>query len=120
VREQTRLEFEQELLARCEPGDAQTAQATLCKRFRTYTPELFRFVSDPVVPATNNAAERALRPLVVARKISGGTRSRQGSQTRMILQSLIAIWDLRGQDPLANLLDLLRAHHAGHSKLAPV
>ncbi len=92
----------------------------MCKRFAAHAPELFRFVSDPAVPATNNAAERALRPLVVDRKISGGTRSRHGSQTQMILRSLITAWDLHGQDPLTNLLDLLRAHNSDHIKLAPV
>ncbi|MBA2391425.1 MAG: transposase [Ktedonobacteraceae bacterium] len=37
-------------------------------------PELFVFVAVPGVPAHTNLAERNVRPLVVARKISGGTR----------------------------------------------
>ena len=32
-------------------------------------------------PATNNAAERSVRPVVIQRKISGGTRSAQGTTT---------------------------------------
>lgn len=120
AREASRHRFEQELLALCQGADEPAAQSTLCNRFMNYLPELFRFVSDPAVPATNNAAERALRPLVVARKISGGTRSSQGSTTRMILQSLIATWDVREQDPVTNLLTMLRAHHDKQSKLAPV
>jgi len=39
------------------------------------------------VPSTNNAAERSLRHLVVARKISGGARSPWGTATRMMLAS---------------------------------
>jgi len=35
--------------------------ATLAKRLRKYLPEFFTFVRDPLVPATNNAAERSLR-----------------------------------------------------------
>ena len=35
---------------------------------------LFRFVIDPEVEPTNNRAERALRPSVIYRKVSGGTR----------------------------------------------
>ena len=35
-------------------------------------------------------AERAIRPLVIARKISGGTRSERGSNTRMALHTLFA------------------------------
>src|SRR3990172_10900325 len=43
--------------------------------------------TDPRVPSDNNAAERSLRPLVVSRKISGGTRSHAGSDTKMTLAS---------------------------------
>ena len=109
--------YEAALLALCpeQPGNA--LQATLCTRIARYLPELFRFVADPIVPATNNAAERALRPLVVARKVSGGSRSAQGSKTRMILHSLCATWDLQGRDPVAALLDLLQHPHP---KLASV
>ena len=44
---------------------------------------------------------RALRPLVIARKVPGGTRSPQGSTTRMILISLLHTALVRGLDPLA-------------------
>lgn len=108
-RERVRLRFEAETLALCRAGPVGAPQTALCQRVERYHPELFTFVADPAVPPTNNLAERALRPLVVGRKISGGTRSAQGSRTRMILQSMIATWDLRGHDPLAELLALLRA-----------
>lgn len=86
-------------------------------RCQSGRPELFRFVADPAVPTTNNAAERALRPLVVARKVSGGTRSAQGSRTRMILQSLVATRELRGQNPLTPLQTLLQAPRPLEPKL---
>ena len=73
--------------------------ATLATRLRTHLSELFTFVRDPAVAPTNNAAERSLRPLVIARKVSGGTRSATGSRTRMILYSLCATAKLQGQDP---------------------
>jgi transposase len=123
ARAAAQLGFERELLAVCRAQAAQAAQAphaALCQRVERYHPELFTFVADPAVPPTNNAAERALRPLVIARKISGGTRSAQGSQTRMVLQSLVATWDLRGQDPVAALLALLRAPRPTGPALAPV
>ena len=50
------------------------------------------FVSDPAVPSDNNAAERSLRHLVTSRKISGGTRSGQGADSKMTLA-----WHLAGQ-----------------------
>ena len=105
-------------LCRAQPATAR--QATLCNRVERYLPELFMFVADPAVPATNNAAERALRPLVIARKISGGTRSAQGSRTRMILQSLVDTWEVRGQDPMAAVQALLQAPRGCNQKLAPV
>ena len=37
------------------------------------------FVNDPRVPPTNNLAERALRPLVVVRKVTFGSRSKSGA-----------------------------------------
>jgi transposase len=52
-------------------------------------------LAQPEVPATNNQAERSLRPAVIARKISGGTRSEKGSKTQTSLMSLFGTWTLR-------------------------
>jgi len=49
---------------------------------------LFEFVKNPYVDGTNNMAERAMRPPVVARKISGGNRSQKGSENYEILLSV--------------------------------
>lgn len=73
---------------------------TLAKRLLRHQNELFQFVSHPLVPADNNLAERALRPLVVQRKISGGSRSEVGSKTRMQLASLFETWQARKLNPL--------------------
>ena len=40
---------------------------------------MFVFSAAPQVPADNNGAERSLPDLVVSRKISGGTRSAEGT-----------------------------------------
>lgn len=94
--------YEQQLLLLCpETLAADRPEATLVKRIRRYRQELFTFVRDPAVPPTNNAAERSLRSLVIARKVSGGTRSAQGSRTRMVLASLAATARLRLLDPAA-------------------
>lgn len=79
----------------------------LGKRLLRHEGELFEFVRQEGVGATNNAAERAIRPLAVARKISGGTRSAAGSATRMRLQTLFRTWENQGRDPLATCLALL-------------
>lgn len=46
------------------------------------------FVDDPRVPPTNNLAERALRPLVVLRKLTFGSRSREGAERMAELMSV--------------------------------
>jgi transposase len=85
--------FEQQLWQLCQPYVGTLApQHTLCERVERFLPELFVFVAVPGVPAHNNLAERSVRPLVVARKISGGTRSPKGSETRMGLASLFGTW----------------------------
>lgn len=101
--------FEQRLLALCEPfaTDAQAPQRRLCARIQRHLQELFVFVLDPQVPADNNAAERSLRPLVISRKISGGSRSPTGSATRMTLASLFSTWAARGLDLHSSCRQLL-------------
>lgn len=82
-------------------------QAGLAERLLRFEPELFTFVEHPFVPSDNNAAERAIRPAVIARKISGGTRSKKGSDTRAVLMSLFATWQARGLDPLQACAQML-------------
>ncbi len=82
------------------------AQA-LCKRLLRHDVELFQFVRQAGLAADNNLAERSVRPLVIARKVSGGTRSEQGSATRMTLQTLFATWSAQGADALVQCLSML-------------
>ena len=72
---------------------------------------LFEFVLNPEVEGTNNRAERALRPMVVARKISGGSRSWRGGKVFEILASVVQTLRLRGQG--------LVRHGPGHLGLVP-
>ena len=76
-RQRVQQQLERKLLAQCRPyaQDPAAAQGNLCRRIERHIKELFVFVAAPGVPSDNNAAERSLRPLVVSRKISGGTRS---------------------------------------------
>jgi transposase len=79
----------------------------MAKRLLRHIDELYQFVLYPYVPADNNLAERALRPVVVQRKISGGTRSRDGSETRLGLASLFGTWQARNLNPYHEFLALL-------------
>lgn len=81
----------------------------LAKRLLRHQDELFVFVLVPGVSADNNLAERSLRPLVIARKISGGSRSPTGSQTCMTLTSLFQTWSAHGLNPLVECRRLLQS-----------
>lgn len=97
--------FEQELWQVCAPyAHTSSPLHTLCERIERFLPELFVFVARPEVPAHNNLAERSVRPLVIARKISGGSRSPQGSDTRMDFFSLFGTWAAQGLNPFFQCL----------------
>src|SRR6266487_1224557 len=105
--------FEQELWQVCAPYAHTTSPLhTLCERVERFLPELFVFVARPEIPAHNNLAERSVRPLVIARKISGGTRSPQGSDTRIGLFSLFGTWAAQGLNPFLQCLTVLSHHHS--------
>jgi transposase len=50
------------------------------------------------VPADNNRAERELRPLVIARKISFGSQSNAGARTREVLMTVLHTLKKRTSD----------------------
>jgi transposase len=101
TRRRAQQRWEQHLLALCRPylDDPIAVQGRLCRRIQRHLPELFMFVAEPDVPPDNNAAERSLRHLVTSRKISGGSRSDQGTDTKMVTASLFGTWRARGLDP---------------------
>ena len=65
--------------------------------------DLFRFVLDPRIPSTNNAAERGLREIVVHRKIRGSIRSKNTMRWLGNLFSCVTTWQQRGIDHLAEI-----------------
>lgn len=70
--------------------EARPDHPKIAKRLRKRKRHLFTFLRHRGVDATNNAAERALRPAVVARKISCGNRTEQGKNTWQVLASIAA------------------------------
>lgn len=72
---------------------------------------LFEFVKNPFVDGTNNAAERALRPAVIARKIMGGNRSEKGSHDYEILMSVIQTLRKNGKNLIEHGSEILVTSH---------
>jgi hypothetical protein len=79
------------------------------KRMRKFKKELTAFLLDKNLEGTNNIAERAIRPLVVARKITGGSRSEKGADAFATLASLLRTADQQGKNTLATIKSLLIA-----------
>lgn len=85
------------------PADAQR----LADRLKRHWDEWFTFLSYPEVKPDNNDAERALRPIVVHRKVSGGARSDWGAKLVAQMFSLLETVRLQGGDAITSLCELL-------------
>lgn len=90
----------QRLLAARREGAVEEAVAN---RLRKQQDHLFTFLDHDGVDATNNLAERQLRPAVIARKLSAGNKTERGARTWEILASFAATYAQRH----ASFLDLL-------------
>jgi transposase len=64
--------------------------ARFAKRLRKHRPHILRFLYVDELDATNNLAERQLRPAVITRKTNGCNRTKEGAQTHAILGSVLA------------------------------
>ena len=68
----------------------QPAEEKVRMRLWKQRDHLFTFLERAEVPATNNLAERQLRPAVIARKISCGNKTEKGAAAWQVLASLAA------------------------------
>ncbi len=64
---------------------------------------LYRWAEDRQIPADNNLAERDLRPTVIARKVSFGSQSEAGANTRSILMTVLHTLKKQNLDPCPTL-----------------
>jgi hypothetical protein len=63
--------------------------ARFAKRLRKHRSHLLRFLYVDQLDATNNLAERMLRPAVITRKTNGCNRTKSGAETHAILSSVL-------------------------------
>ncbi len=96
------LESRQEMVSQCLQGAGQTQTS---KKWGGAAREIFRHLgslwtcgSDERVAPTNNAAERALRPSVITRKLSFGSQSERGLRWVERVQSVRETLRIQGRD----------------------
>jgi len=76
---------------------------------------IWKVLAYPELPITNNAAERALRHWVIARKISYGTRTEQGSRAYTLLASVIDTCRQRGVSPWPYIAEVIAERRKGNA-----
>lgn len=69
----------------------------------------FCFLTEPQLPATNWAAEQALRPAVVNRKVWGGNRTWVGAHAQAVLSSVLVTCDQQAHRVLEFISQALRS-----------
>jgi transposase len=89
--------------------DQNPANQRLARHLNHERPWMFTFLYCPGLDATNNAAERAIRGMVIARKVWGGSRTWQGARTQQILVSVLRTCWQQGKDAYARMVSMLRA-----------
>jgi hypothetical protein len=85
------------------------ANRRLAKHLEHERPYLFTFLYCPGLDATNHEAERAIRWMVIARKVWGGNRTWEGARTQQVLVSVLRTCWQQGKDAFARLVGLLHA-----------
>ena len=81
----------------------------LAKFIWNHLTDWFRFLLDPLTSASNSAAERAIRPAAVNRKVWGGNRTWAGAQRQGVLLSILRTLWQRSADTLDFLAQARRS-----------
>ncbi len=79
----------------------------LQNRYRALQDNLFLFLDDPTIPATNNASEQALRWSVIFRKVTNGFRSDWGRDLFANVRSVVNTGKRQGLSAFESILAAL-------------
>jgi transposase len=99
-----------------EPGPRKRGRVTktksrnLLERLREFEIETLRFLTDPLVPFTNNQSENDIRMTKVQQKISGCFRSFEGAQIFCRVRSYLSTCRKHDLPPTAALQTLFSGH----------
>lgn len=98
-------------LAKTESDDKDVRR--LAKRLKRHAGGLAEFLLVEGLPGDNNAAERAIRPAVVVRKISGGHRGATTATAGAVVMSVLRTIRQQGRNLIGTLKGLVQRHLAG-------
>lgn len=79
-------------------------------RFYEHTSSYFRFITEPDVEPTNNAAERAIRFVAIHRRLTQGTRSEAGQTWCERIWTVVATCAQQGRSVFDYLCEAVEAH----------
>ena len=82
----------------------QSKATNLIGRLRDYRDDVWRFMTQPDVPFTNNLAEQTVRMPKVKQKVSGCFRTLQGAQTYCVIRSYCATMHKQGANVFESLV----------------
>ena len=99
-----------QLLAKPRPPDTPQGrqEEKVRQRLAKQQDHLLTFLDFPEVDATNNLAERQLRPAVISRKLSCGNKTMKGATTWSVLASLAATCQQRGDSFIEQVAHAMR------------
>jgi transposase len=81
----------------------------IARRFETHSRHYLRFTRESGLEPTNNAAEQAIRQVVIDRRVTQGTRSERGREWCQRIWTTIATCRQHGRDLLSFLQQTYRA-----------
>jgi len=101
--------FEQNVhTCRHQSGDQESKATNLIGRLHDYSDDVWRFMTQPDVPFTNNLAEQTVRMPKVKQKVSGCFRTPQGAQNYCVIRSYCATMHKHGANIFESLVAALK------------
>lgn len=111
---QSRMENARQYLLKKALGAPPRGEAkNLAQRFKDHAASYFRFITEPGVDPTNNAAEQAIRFVVIDRRITQGTRGTSGQRWSERIWTTMATCAAQGRSAFQFICQAVDAHLSG-------
>lgn len=114
MKENDDLLFELKYLCLKHDNSSHEKTGALAREFLYDWDAIFMILNHPELPLTNNEAERMLRHWVIARRLSHGTRTQEGSVSFTLLASIIETCRKRKVKPWTYLTQVVQERRKGN------